>query len=120
MSRIAAMLALYAGAPITAEQAIAASRAMTSIGPDLCRRVPDDDEIVVCARRVNRYALPLDEPTDDASRHDGGRIDQMEDVRLSQGACARQGALCYPPPPYNGGSILRVLIKGMQALTDGD
>lgn len=66
MSRIAALLMLYAApsgtAPVTAERALAASRAVTSIGRDPCRNPENSEEIVVCGRRESPYALPLYDP----------------------------------------------------------
>lgn len=126
MSRIAAMLVLYAapsgGAPVTAEQALAASRAMTSIGRDPCRDTDDNEEIVVCARRDRPYALPLYDPMAGqvASSAGGRRAEQMEAVRQSETACAKQGAFCYPPPAFNGGSVLRVLVRGVTKLIEGE
>ena len=126
MSIIAALLVLYAaqtgGAPMTAEQALAASREMTSIGPDPCRDPGTGEEIVVCARRESPYALPLYDSMAGqvASTAGGGRAEQMEAVRQLETACAKQGAFCYPPPLFNGGSVLRVLVKGVTKLIEGE
>lgn len=55
---------------ITAAQALRAQGRMTSIGPDPCRR-RTGDEIVVCGRIKDIYAVPLYSAEADASRRDG-------------------------------------------------
>lgn len=55
---------------ITAAQALRALGRMTSIGPDPCRRRMDD-EIVVCGRIKDIYAVPLYSVDLQASRRDG-------------------------------------------------
>lgn len=127
MSRIAAWIVIAAVAapasakPLTAQQVLARHRAATSIGPDPCKAA-SGDEIVVCGQRESPYALPLYDPSDgdDASQYGGNRVRQMAAIKESDSACAKQGAFCYPPPLFNGGSVLRVLIKGVKALTDGE
>ena len=98
MSNIAAMLILLA-APVTAEQAAVAHHAATSIGPDPCRGVPKDDEIVVCARVTNPYAVPL-------YRHDAERYDSpgtaaggFVAVKEAFAACHARGEVCLKPLP---------------------
>lgn len=49
---------------MTAEQVMAAHRAATGIGSAECA-TQAADEIVVCGRRTDPYALPLYDPTDD-------------------------------------------------------
>jgi hypothetical protein len=88
---------------MVAEQALAASRAMTSIGPDPCRTVGTDDEIVVCGRRESPYALPLYEPV---VRDDGLTGRQREDavgtMRDTAGGCHARGEACLKPLPVIG------------------
>lgn len=123
MSIIAAMLAVAAapGVPVTAEQVAKAAHAATSIGPDPCRN-PTGDEIVVCARRESPYALPLYDPDEGRieSKASGRRASQMAAIKESETDCAKQGAFCYPPPAFNGGSVLRVLVKGATKLIEGE
>ena len=127
MSRIATMiLAATAGTAagegaVTAFEALARSRAVTSIGPDPCRR-PTGDEIVVCGRRESPYALPLYDPTDDddASVAGGNRVGQMTAIKASESACAKQGNQCLPPPLFNLFSVLPVVVKGVKALIDDE
>lgn len=105
MSRIAALLVLYGaqagGASVTAEQAIAASRAMTSIGPDPCRNSAGNEEIVVCARRESPYALPLYDP--DAGKPEavagGGRESAMEKAKDTGAPCRARADPCVRPLP---------------------
>jgi len=111
---MAALLMLYAaqavGAPVTAEQALAASRAMTGIGPDPCRRGSSSDEIVVCARRSDSpYTLPLyDAPLRDETLLSGrGREDAVETARESAAPCHARGEPCTTGLP-----VLRVRIDG--------
>lgn len=126
MSRIAALLVLYGaqagGASVTAEQAIAASRAMTSIGPDACRNSAGNEEIVVCARRESPYALPLYDP--DAGHPEstagGARARLTHEMATTQSACASQSAQCRPPAAVNIFQVIPGVIKVVKALTDGE
>lgn len=105
MSRIAALLALYAaqagGTPISAEQALAASRAMTSIGPDPCRNAAGGEEIVVCGRRETPYALPLYDPDagSAASVAGGGRESAMQKAKDTGAPCRARADPCIRPLP---------------------
>ncbi|HZF42303.1 MAG TPA: hypothetical protein VEZ48_02720 [Sphingomonadaceae bacterium] len=89
--------------PIVAEQVMAASRAITSIGPDPCRTVATDEEIVVCGRRESPYALPLYEPV---VRDDGPTGRQREDavgtMRDTAAGCHARGEACLKPLPLIG------------------
>lgn len=124
MSRIAALLMLYAaqagGAPVTAEQALRASRAMTSIGPDPCRNPAGGEEIVVCGRRESPYALPLYDPDagDPESVAGGARSRLTKEVAASQGACASQSAQCRPPAAVNIFQVIPGVVKIIKALKD--
>lgn len=129
MSRIAAALAagllavpaLAAAVPMTAEQALKASRAATSIGPDPCR-APVGDEIVICGRKESPYALPLYDPMedDDASKAGGNRAGQMKAVGEANSACAQQGAFCQPPAAVNLFQVVPVLVRGIRKLIEGE
>ena len=125
MSRMAALLLLHAApasapAAATAEQALAAHRAATSIGPDPCRTV-SDDEIVVCGRRENLYAVPLYAPDGAPDAQAGGRrVGQTKDVADAQSACAMQLAQCRPPAAFNGTKFMGGVMKIVEALADGE
>lgn len=126
MSMIAVAMMVLSGsasalAPTTAEQALAAHRAATSIGPDPCR-VATGDEIVVCGRRESPYALPLYDRTadDDASKAGGNRVGQMAAIGESQSACAQQRAQCLPPPFVDFFVVAPVIIKSVKALLDDE
>ena len=103
MSRMAALLLVYAapsGAPtaMTAEQALVAHRAATSIGPDPCRN-PAGDEIVVCGRRESPYALPLYEPPASGDGLMSG-VDRELAVGIARDAaapCRARGEACTKP-----------------------
>ena len=126
MSRIAALLLLHAApagaAPVTAEQALAASRALTSIGSDPCRNPAEGEEIVVCGRRESPYTLPLYDPDagDPESVAGGSRTRLTQEVAASQGACASQSAQCRPPPAVDIFQVIPGVIKIIKALTDGE
>ena len=130
MSTIAAMLVLYAApaerVPMSAEAALAAHRAATSIGADACAD-PTGDEIVVCGRRPNAYALPVVDPTydvptygDPATRYGGEGADRMAAIAQGQTACATQSWQCRPGPAFNGVKALDAIGKIFEALTDGE
>lgn len=124
MSMIAALLVLQAapagGAPTTAEQALAAHRGATSIGPDPCRTA-SEDEIIVCGRREKPYAVPLYAAEAGPDAQAGGRrTGQMKDVVDAQGACAMQLAQCRPPAAFNGTKFMGGVMKIVEALTDGE
>lgn len=104
MSRIAALLVLYAmpagAAPVTAERALAASRAVTSIGRDPCRGQATGDEIVVCGRRESPYSLPLYEPAARDEMLTGrGREDVVENMHRKFAPCNARGEACLKPLP---------------------
>jgi len=123
---MAALLVLYAaqggGVSVTAEQVLAASRAMTSIGPDPCRNPASGEEIVVCGRRESPYALPLHDP--DAGSPEsvagGARSRLTQEMAATQGACASQSAQCQPPAAVNLFQVIPGVIKVIKALTDGE
>lgn len=129
MSRIATLLLFAAApdktAPLTAEQAMAAHRGRTSIAREGCAGAAAD-EIVVCARRADPYALPLYDPMDDddASRSGGNRVGQMAAINESDSACARQSVACLPPPAVDVFTVLGIVakgvIKGAEALLDDE
>lgn len=84
---------------VTDEQAMAAHRAATSIGPDPCRSIPDDDEIVVCGRLTNAYEVPL-------YRNEGERYDRRGTtiagalaVKDASAPCHTRGEPCLKPLP---------------------
>lgn len=106
---------------MTAEQVMAAHRAATSIGPAGCA-TQAGDEIVVCGRRTDPYALPLYDPTDDddASRYGGNRVGQMAAIKEAESACAKQGAFCLPPAAMNILRIVSVVANAVGSLDDGD
>lgn len=109
-------------APVrTAEQVMAAHRAATAIGPAGCA-TQAGDEIVVCGRRTDPYALPLYDPTDDddASRYGGNRVGQMAAIRRSESACAKQGAFCMPPAAVNILRVVPVFLNAVRPLIDGE
>ena len=97
-----------AGAPLssgvpwqrTAEQALAASRALTSIGPDPCRTSAAGEEIVVCGQRESPYTLPLYEP---AVSDDGvtgrEREDMVATTQDTAAGCHSRGESCLKPLP---------------------
>lgn len=104
---LAAVLALLpAAAPaapdpkrrLTAERALAAHRAATSIGPDPCRRQSNagDEEVVICGRRESPYALPLYEPPLSADPLPGGREREaiMGTMRDTAAPCHARGEAC--------------------------
>lgn len=101
MSMIAGVLVLAAapGAAVTPEQAMAAHRAATSIGPDRCRR-PIGDEIVVCGRRESPYALPLYEPVvGDDGLSGREREDAVLTLQDTAASCHARGEACLKPLP---------------------
>ena len=120
-----AMLASTAAAsrPATAEDAMRAHARATSIGRDPCRPggVSAGDEIVVCGRRGNLYAVPLyaADAAPDAQVGDR-RVSQTKDVIDAQGACAMQLAQCRPPAAFNGTKFMSGVMKVVEALTDGE
>lgn len=127
MSIIAATMLMLAADPapartLTAEQVLAASQAKTSIGPDPCRKLADEEEIVVCGRRESPYSLPLYDPTDDddASKSGGNRVGQMAAIRESESLCAKGSQFCRPPPLFNVFAVGGVLVKGIKKLIDGE
>lgn len=92
-----------ASRPIVAEQALAASRAMTSIGPDPCRTIATGEEIVVCGRRESPYALPLYEPlVGDEGLTGREREDAVGTMRDTAGGCHARGEACLKPLPLIG------------------
>lgn len=90
-----------ASRPIVAEQALAASRAMTSIGPDPCRMAATGEEIVVCGRRESPYALPLYDPDAGraASQAGSGRDAAMGAAKDTGAPCRARADPCIRPLP---------------------
>lgn len=89
--------------PVVAEQALAAARAMTSIGPDPCRTAATGEEIVVCGRRESPYALPLYEPVvGDEGMTGREREDAVGTMRDTAGGCQASGEACLKPLPIIG------------------
>lgn len=99
------LAALFLGArgsaappPFTAGQALAASRAATSIGPDPCRN-PNGDEIVVCGIVTNPYEVPL--YAADAASQDGRgtAAGNLVDAGRTFAPCRARGEPCIAPLP---------------------
>lgn len=44
----------------------------------------------------------------------------MAAIKESESACAKQGAFCMPPAAMNLFAVVPALIKGIEALTDGE
>lgn len=126
MSRIAALLVLYAAPAsspaLTADQVLAAHRSRTGIGRDPCRAPASDEEIVVCARRENPYALPLYDPDAGgaASTAGGARGRLAGELADTQGACASQSAQCRPAAAVNLLQVVRGATRIVEALRDDE
>lgn len=85
---------------MTAEQVLAAHRAATSVGPAGCASRAGD-EIVVCGRVKDVYAVPLYSVDADASRRDGPgtAAGQLISGARTFAPCHARGEECAAPLP---------------------